>query len=354
MSAIVWIVIRVLALAAALFLLPLGTGYIFLHRGEFDRGIVYFFGMCALFTGFELIYFPFFALGLPFSLMTVVFFVLAAASAALGLFLRSKAEKTPRSPRKPLNRKEKLFLSAAAAVALWQILRTTLGAGTWNIDDGWYLGLANTALYTDQILRTDPLTGLAYNFFEHMREYSSYVFSPWPLFWAMFSDIFSFSITVLMHTVLPGFFIVLFYYLVYRLAAFFFSGDREKALFALMLLSVFYEICAVAMNVRFTWIICYPWMGKGFGASIVSPLALYFFLLIEETAERSKRRILWLGIFLANVAGCMTASSCAELTLMLLGCWGLTYIIRTRDLSAVWKLALCVTPSLALMAAHLM
>ena len=118
MSAIVWIVIRVLALAAALFLLPLGTGYIFLHRGEFDRGIVYFFGMCALFTGFELIYFPFFALGLPFSLMTVVFFVLAAASAALGLFLRSKAEKTPRSPRKPLNRKEKLFLSAAAAVAL--------------------------------------------------------------------------------------------------------------------------------------------------------------------------------------------------------------------------------------------
>ena len=34
-------------------------------------------------------------------------------------------------------------------------------------------------------------------------------------------------------TVLPGFFIALFYYVMYRLAAFFFRGDRAKSLFAL-------------------------------------------------------------------------------------------------------------------------
>ena len=45
MTQIVWIVIRVLALGAALVLLPLGAGYIFFHRGEFDRGFVYLFGM---------------------------------------------------------------------------------------------------------------------------------------------------------------------------------------------------------------------------------------------------------------------------------------------------------------------
>ena len=207
-------------------------------------------------------------------------------------------------------------------------------------------------MYTDEIFRTDPVTGLAYNFAQHISEYLTYVFSPWPIFWAMFARMFSFEITVLMRTVLPGFFIALFYYVMYRLAAFFFRGDRAKSLFALALLSVFFEICGVAMNVKFTWVVCYPWMGKAFGPSIVCPLALYFFLLTQEEGEAKKRRALWLGAFLANAAGCMVASSSAEMCLMYLGCWGLVHVIKTRDLSAIWKLACAAAPSFALMAGH--
>ena len=108
------------------------------------------------------------------------------------------------------------------------------------------------------------------------------------------------------------------------------------------------------MNLRYTWMICYPWMGKAFGPSIICPLALYFFLLIENEPDAHRRRWLWIGIFLASTAGCMVASSSAEVSLMLLGCWGLVYVIRTRDWGAIWKLALSVTPSLALMGAHFM
>lgn len=354
MALAISIFFRVLALAAALVLLPWGMGCLFLHKGEFDDGFVYLFGLCALFTGFELLYLPFFVVGRSFGLMTALFFVLASAAALAGLFLRAKQAKRPRAGKAPLSRREKVFTAVFACVALWQILRAVLGGGTWNIDDGWYLALANTTMYDDLIMRTDPLTGEAFNYFAHMGEYSSYVFSPWPLFWAMFAQLFEFSITVLMRTVMPGFFISLFYFLVYRFARFFFRGEREKALFALMGLSIFFEICGVAMNLRFTWIICYPWMGKGFGASIVSPLALYFFLLIEDEGDKRRRRLLWLAVFFANVAGCMAASTCAELTLMLLGAWGLVYILRRRDWSAVWKLGLCCLPSLALMAAHLL
>lgn len=352
MTQIVWIVIRVLALGAALVLLPLGAGYIFFHRGEFDRGFVYLFGMCAVLAGFELVYIPFFLLGLSFTLMTAVFFVLALAAALWGFQLKGAAKCVIPREKKPLSRAEKLCSGVFAIVALWQVARTTLGGGTWNIDDAWYLGLANTVMYTDEIFRTDPVTGLAYNFAQHISEYLTYVFSPWPIFWAMFARMFSFEITVLMRTVLPGFFIALFYYVMYRLAAFFFRGDRAKSLFALALLSVFFEICGVAMNVKFTWVICYPWMGKAFGPSIVCPLALYFFLLTQEEGEAKKRRALWLGVFLANAAGCMVASSSAEMCLMYLGCWGLVYVIKTRDLSAIWKLACAAAPSFALMAGH--
>ena len=287
MTQIVWIVIRVLALGAALVLLPLGAGYIFFHRGEFDRGFVYLFGMCAVLAGFELVYIPFFLLGLSFTLMTAVFFVLALAVALWGFQLKGAAKCVIPREKKPLSRAEKLCAGVFAIVALWQVARTTLGGGTWNIDDAWYLGLANTVMYTDEIFRADPVTGLAYNFAQHISEYLTYVFSPWPIFWA-----------------------------------------------------------------KFTWVICYPWMGKAFGPSIVCPLALYFFLLTQEEGEAKKRRALWLGVFLANAAGCMVASSSAEMCLMYLGCWGLVYVIKTRDLSAIWKLACAAAPSFALMAGH--
>jgi hypothetical protein len=74
--------------------------------------------------------------------------------------------------------------------------------------------------------------------------------------------------------------------------------------------------------------------------------------LTEDEEDAVRRKWLWFGCFLANAAGCTVASSSAEIALMLLGCWGLVYIIRRRDFSAIWKLALCCTPSLALMAAH--
>ena len=353
MSAILWTIIRVLALGSALVLLPLGTGYIFFHRGEFDRGLIYLFGVCAVLALFEVVYFPFFVIGRTLSAMTAVYFVLVTAAAMLGFFLNSKHPK-PIAARAPLTKKERVLLLAAALVAVWQIIRTTFGAGTWNIDDAWYLGLANTALYTDDVMRTDPTTGFPLNYFEHMGEYLTYVFSPWPLYLAVFARMFSLPVLVLARTVLPGFFLVLFYYVIYRLALFFFRGEREKALFALAGLSVFYELCAVAMNLRYTWMICYPWMGKAFGPSIICPIALYFFFLIEEEPDAHRRRWLWVGIFLANAAGCMVASSSAEVSLMLLGCWGLVYVIRTRDRRAIWKLALSVTPSLALMGAHFM
>lgn len=352
MSEIIWIATRVLAFAALLVLLPMGAGYVFFHKGQLDRGLTFLFGVCAVLALFEVIYIPFFLLGLSFSLLTAVFFVAACAFALLGLVLRGNyASAHPAAPRAPLSRREGLLAIGVGLIILWQIARTTFGAGTWNIDDGWYIALTNTALYTDDIMRTDPLTGFPLDYVEHMAEYLSYVFSPWPLFWGCFCRLLSFAPTVLMRTMLPGFIIILFYYVMLRLAMFFFRDSRETALTALLLFAVFCEIAGVAMNLKYTWIICYPWMGKAFGPSIISPLALLFFLLIED-ADAQRQKALWLCIFVANIAGCMAASSCAEMTLMFLGCWGLIYIIRTRDFSALWRLCAVSMPSVALMAAH--
>jgi len=237
-------------------------------------------------------------------------------------------------------------------VFIFQVLRVTAGAGTWNIDDAWYLTIANDTMYTDKVMGTDPISGFPHDYTKDIAANMEYIFSPWPIFWAMFAQLFSFPITTLMRTVLPFYFIAVFYYVLYRLVLFFFRGKREKALMALCLLSVLYELSAVAMNVRYTWIICYPWMGKGFGPSVICPAALLIFLHCISEESAAKRRRLWISLFLANLAGCMVASSCAELNLIALGCWGLVSVIDKKDLSIIWKLAVCVTPSLALMVAH--
>lgn len=341
--------------ALALFvLIPMGLGLIFFNKGVQDRGITFIFGLFLELSLFEFIYLPFVFLGLSFSLLTAVFFVIAAAAAIMGFLLWYNRRPVYPLEKAPLTRGEKTALIITAAVVLWQLIRVTAGAGTWNIDDGWYLALANTAIDSDEILGYDVVTGLPYDFYQNIARDAEYIFSPWPFFWAMTAKLTWLDITVLMRTVMPAPFILLFYYVVYRLISFIYKNEREKVLTAMAVFAVFYEICAVAMNIRYTWMICYPWMGKGFGPSIICPAVLLLFLLLEEEQNEKRRRLLWLGIFLGNIAGCTVASSCAEINLITLGAWGLVRIIRKRDFSLIWKLALCVSPSLLLTGSHIL
>ena len=344
----------VLVSLGLLILLPMGWGLIFFNRGTQDRGITYLFGLFLELSLFELVYLPFVFKGWPFSLLTAVFLVIAAAGALAGFLLWYKRRPIYPVNKTPLSRKEKIAVIVLAVVGGYQLLRVIFGAGTWNIDDGWYLTIANTAIETDEILRSDVISGGAYDFYQNIAKNAEYIFSPWPLFWAMTAKLTWMDITVLMRTLLPAPFILLFYYVLYRLLSFIYRNDREKTLTALAAFAVFQEITAVAMNLKTTWILCYPWMGKGFGPSVVCPAVLLLFLLLEEEEDKGKKKLYWFGIFLGNLAGCVTASSCAELNLLTLGAWGLVHVLRKRDFSAIWKLALCVSPSVLLMGSHVL
>ncbi len=343
----------VLAALALFILVPYGLGLIFFNKGVQDRGVTYIFGFFLELSLFEIAYLLFFFKKLSFSLLTGVFLALVTAVAVIGFLLWYKRRPEYPANKTPLSEKEKAAIVVFAVVVGYQLLRVIFGAGTWNIDDGWYLSIANAAVEGDEILRSDVLTGYPYDYADHFTEATEYVFSPWPFFWAMTSELTWFDITVLMRTVMPAPFILFFYYVVYRLISFIFKDEREKVFIAMAAFAVFYEITAVAMNERYTWIICYPWMGKGFGPSVICPAVLLLYLLLEEEQEAKRRRLLWLGIFLGNIAGCMVASSCAELNLLSLGAWGLVHLIRKRDFSVIWKLGICVIPSLLLMACHL-
>lgn len=354
MTEIIYWVNRILAALGEAILIPMGIGMLFFPKDRRDGFISYMIGLFAELCLFEIVYLPCFFLDVPFSMLTAVFQVIAAGMAVGGFMLVYKYRNPVKKEKIPFSGTEKLALVIGGIIAAFELVRVTFGAGTWNIDDGWYLAIANSAIESDRILRFDVVTGLPLDYTTVIRENAEYIFSPWPLFWATVARVTELKITVLMRSVLPAVFIALFYMLVYRFALFIFGGRREKAITASAALAVFFEITGIAMNVPHTWMLCYPWMGKGFGPSIICPAVLLLFLMTEDETDMHRRRILWLGVFLGNLAGCVTASSCAELNLIALGCWGLSYIIRRRDLTAIWKLALCVSPSLALMASHVL
>ena len=355
MDLIVLFIGRLFAVFAIFVIMPLGIGRL-LYRvdGAQDWGLTFLFGLFGELTLFDVFYFAAFFSGLSFSLMTALFFI-AAVPTALGGFLRGRKDPPIRAERKaPLSKAEKIALAVFGAVVLCQMLRVTFRAGTGNIDDGWYLAIANSAIESDEILRYDVLTGYPYDYSQHIAENMEYVFSPWPLFCAAVARVTNMQITVLMRTLLPSLLIAMFYYVLYRLVLFVFTNEREKALTAMAILAVFYELASVSVCVKYSWMLCYPWMGKGFGVSVLCPAVLLLFLLEQEEEDARKKKLLLWGIFLGNIAGCTAASSCAEINLISLGCWGLVSLLRKRDFSLVWKLSLCVTPSLLLMGSHLL
>ena len=200
-----------LTLGAMLLAVPYGTGCLFFPKGERDKGLIYLLGMLALMALFEILYLPFFFLKQSFSLLAAAFFLLAVSAAVGGFLLMYRRGPLPAAaPRSSLNRSEKLYIAGFVAVFLLQTIRLTAGAGTWNIDDAWYLAIANDAVHFDSIMAIDPISGFPYDYTANLGSNLEYVFSPWPLFWAAFSRLFTFPVTMLMRTVLPCYFLAAF------------------------------------------------------------------------------------------------------------------------------------------------
>lgn len=206
-------------------------------------------------------------------------------------------------------------------------------------DDNYFIGIANTSLSTDTLLRYDAYTGMPAETFP-----LRYVFSPFPLFWACVSRITGIHPAILAHTIFPIILILLAYLIIYEISVELFNNTQKGLLFCnvMVALRLFgnYSIYTTSSFMLFR-----IWQGKAIVASIILPLLILWF--INEEKRGIKEFIMLLVIVLA---GCGVSSMGIILQLLLLFAYGVVLLFRKK-----WKWVLqvflasipCFTLSLA-------
>ncbi|WP_343248579.1 DUF6077 domain-containing protein [Diplocloster hominis] len=204
-------------------------------------------------------------------------------------------------------------------------------------DDAFYVGTAVTSWQTNTMFQYAPYTGEAYDMFP-----SRYVLSPFPLLYAALANISGFHPTIIAHTILPLFLILLCYGAVYLVGTKLFKCDRNKIAVFLILVCLL-NIWGNASDYTVSSFLLFRiWQGKSLLVNAMLPYCLYLVLTVKE----NNRVALWVNMAVANMAACVLTSMGVFLFPMFLGLQIIVLCFELKNISIVWKAILACTPSL--------
>lgn len=167
-------------------------------------------------------------------------------------------------------------------MVLFVILKNT------NDDDGWYVAVTSTALENDEIFSRDPATGSTLFPFQTHYELVGH-----ELFLAVICRLFSINPPVLCHTVIPVFFLLIHYVVVYDLCRKMDKENSDRFFLCFILLNVFSGYCRFS---RGGFMFRRIWCGKTLIASISLPLLLLLWWNIYERKQVKKGDIILLTL----------------------------------------------------------
>ena len=256
-------IVRVCAvLLLALFVVPFGMGEAFINAR--DKRLVYFGGLFASLTVFEILMLIFHAAMGSLRVMTALWCLLCGAVAVYGWckYGRSAGKNglaSVRASLKDWTRTEKLLLAFCLGLVVLQIANTVFNVTYKNWDDETYCANAVGAVYTDLVNRVAPESGVLHPAFYNKK----YVIAGWPIYSSMLSVLSGIHAAIIYRTILPIFEMALAYYLLYSLLRHFLRDDRRKALIAFVFVYQFFLLAAKNMS-QFSnewWLLVNGWTG---------------------------------------------------------------------------------------------
>lgn len=337
--------IAVLWLILVLLVLPFGIGLALVPLRSTAQA--YLTGLCASWGLYEILALVFHCTLWPLHIMTVLWVVLCAATACFG-FYRQRAVLRQlhrnRKTEKTIPRKEWLLVAFVMVLGLAQAFHVVFSTYYGNWDDSTYCAIATTSWYTDTANRYSPNTGTL----GEILYGGKYVLAFWPVFSASLAQLTGVHPAIVFRTIMPLFEVCLAYGILYLLARFFFPGNREKALWTMVVATVVILVAADKMqgNCAEWWLTVNPWTGKAIASNIMVPMILWILFHLEE-AEAQQRRFWWRSLFAACLASCMVAGTMFVLVPAELAIWGVFYLARTRRWKDSLHFFLCGVPALA-------
>lgn len=181
-------------------------------------------------------------------------------------------------------------------------------------DDAFYVGTAVTSVQTNTIYKYSPTTGSDAG--EHLD--LRYKLGPFPVYYAIMSNIINIHPTIFAHTIMPIVFLPLAYMVIGLLAKRLFKDDKEQTMLFLIFINIMSIWGNYSIRNNFSFLLFRIWQGKSILANIIIPGVWLFYLLGKEN---DFKLINYIMIFILILAGCLTTTmgiALPPLSLMLL------------------------------------
>lgn len=204
-------------------------------------------------------------------------------------------------------------------------------------DDAFYVATAVTADKTDTMYQINAYTGEFYKSFP-MR----YVLSPFPIFVAFMGRIFQIHPTIMAHTVLPVFLMIIGFCVLYLLGTILFPDDRKKAGYFIVFCQIVQIFSGFNVYQQGMFFLVRIWQGKAVLAGILLPFCFYMGkrLLAQEVKKAD-----WFLISVLMLSCCMVSSMGIMLGAVCMGILGILAAIYKKSIKILLLSGVCCIPN---------
>ena len=205
-------------------------------------------------------------------------------------------------------------------------------------DDAWYVATAVTDWYTNTIGIYAADTGELITW----KSQADYIFAPWPVMCATFSQLVGIHPTILMHSILPSILLLLAYTVYWILGTDLFLQTPEKITTFLFFYSILNIWGGFSVRSPAMFLLLRVWQGKAIMAAALLPL-LFFTTCNYLRNNNIKTYIL---LFINNMAILLVSSMGVALSGLIILCFSVAEYISNRSFKAVAKLLCSLIPNL--------
>lgn len=328
-------------LILCLLILPFGMGLALCRTRK--QTLVYFGGLMASWTVFELLAMIFHTMLWSLRAMTGIWMGICVVVAMAG-YLRGGKQifQTRWGEHEPWNTVQKILLVLVGAFVVLQTVNTVFGTYYGNWDDETYCAVAVTSWYTDTVYRCSTTAGTLLAPFHNVK----YVVASWPVYSAALAILSGLHPTVVYRTLLPLLEIPASWWIGGAILTMFFRKERTRTLMSLLLFQLLFLVAAEKMTGTGIewWMVVNCWTGKSVGGGMVVPLILWVMMELYDAPDAVQRLTLWKILFLTSCAACFVSASLFFVVPVQLALWGAVYLLFTRRYRETAGICLCLLP----------
>lgn len=248
-------------------------------------------GYVLLFAVFELLALPLIFTRQSFAVLKYSYEILVCVLALAGVIFawKNKKNRADGAERKRAFH-EKNFSGHVACISAGCHTDGSLCFGmATDLDDAFYVATATTTLETNGMFTYDAYTGMLASYLP-----ARYVFAPFPILLAFYSDMVHMHAAVVAHTVEPVFFLLISYLVYWKIGRKLFDKDDRKVGLFLLFLVLIQMFSYYSVYTQGTFLSIRIWQGKALLASFVLPA---IFLQAKECMETNRMCGAWVTLF---------------------------------------------------------